>query len=38
MPRNLLFIYILIMLECRLSLEDASRLFKIDLLNMLQDK
>ena len=30
MNQNLLKIYALIMLECRLPLEDASALFKID--------
>ena len=30
MNKNLLRIYALIMIECRLSLEDASRLFNID--------
>lgn len=31
MNKNLAIIYALIMLECRLSYEDASRIFKIDM-------
>lgn len=30
MNKNLIIIYALIMLECRLSLEDASKIFKVD--------
>lgn len=31
MNRNLIIIYALIMLECRLSFEDASRIFRVDI-------